>query len=685
MREMRERSGHSGLSEIAERALMRCAGAAFPCRRGPARAWRVAALLCLALFISVPMAAADAVDYYRQGLRSFEKGDTESLRASVGYFRRALETNPYYFHAWRDLGIAYHRLGYYALAKSALEKALANLPDHTEANLAYSETLIAMGENKEARAYIDRVLEVQPRNVQALYVDALWWHSAQRNDAAQERLKSVLNLDPHHVSALILRSKILTELKQPRAAEEALRTAIYAFPHHARARLALGRFLFDQGRISEAGEELGLALSLNDELEEARLPWARAQYSMRNYAAAADAMARLVTLYPNEVLYRYLLAEANARLAREGEARIDAARTNFRAALVLRNNDEVIRYAFEDFTIANLPLRDNERRELARYHIDLGDFYFDRNHEYQAEVSYRRAIRLDPYSVLARSHLARLARKRLRHERYYEDLKVLATLDKNNTKLADTIEYYASLLPRLPSRQRGVEQYSITSSLPSVAVFDLFDAYDIRHGYYGADGVLGSLLRDALRPCDGLRLIEPDASDGARVPDLVTARRLALEAGADYFTHGRYVLDNLALRLEVTLRHSASGEALTNWMVSKRGNHALYEASCDAAQRIEAALPMVGRIIRIRGDEVLIDLGMNHGVTKGTVFQVFPSANFRSKYLAALGKGNSVQPIGEITIAQADEAVSFGEITSKETFNGVTTYQYVLKKPPQTE
>ena len=652
---------------------------------------RAVLILSALFFISAPVfaPAVEAVDFYRQGLRSFERGDTESVRESIGYFRRAVEANPYYFHAWRDLGIAYYKLGYFSLAKTALEKSLANLPDHIEANLAYSEILLALGDTEGARDYIDRVLNVQPRNVQALYLDAVWWHTTRRNDVAQKRLTSVLNLDPRHVMGLILRGKILNEMNQPRAAEESLRTAVYAFPHNAQARLALGRFLFDQGRIGEANEELGLALSLNDELDDGRLPWARVQYSLRNYAGAVDAMTRLVALYPNEVLYRYLLAEANARLAhtaapgdRNRENWVEAASTNFRAALVLRNNDEVIRYAYEDFAAASLPIRSDERRSLARYHIELGDFYYNRNHDYNAEVSYRRAIRLDPYSVTARGNLARLARKRLRHERYYEDLKILAAIDKSNVKLSDTIEYYANLVPRLPSRQRGVEQYSLQNSLPTIAVSDFFEPYDIRHGYYGVDGILGSLLRDSLRPCTGVRLTEPPGN--TRASDLVTARRTAQSSGADYFVHGKYVLDNLALRMEVTLRHTSSGEALTNWVVSKRGNHALYEAACEAAQRIEASLPMIGRITRIRGDEVLLDLGMIHGVAKGTVFEVYASPDFRSRHLARLGLNNPAKPIGEITIHTVDETVSFGEITAKDTFGGITTYQYVLKKPAES-
>lgn len=637
-------------------------------------------LLCATLTVL----SADAVSWYRQGLRAFERGDSESVRQSLGYFRRAVEENPYYFRAWRSLGLAYHRLGYYRLARPALEKALEQQPDHIEASLAYAETLIALGNSTDSRTQIDKVLHVQPRNVQALYVDALWWYHSRRSDLALERIRSVHALAPHHVPAWLLRGSIMTAASQWHAAEEAYRQAVRSQPHSAEARYGLGRYLFDRGRWREAVEPLRQALDLDRELHKALEPWGRCQFLLGDYAAAADAMQRLTLVWPHAHMYRYLLAQASARMAGESDEWKESARTNFALALRLRNNDEVIRYSFEEFATAHLPLRSDERKELAGYHLQLGDFWYGRNHEMLAEISYRRAIRLDPYSKGARGHLARISRRRQLNERYLGELELLAEIDRENTRLADTITYYQNLVPRLPSRQRGIRQYEVSSSLASVVVTDLFEPWDVRHGYHDAGAVMGSLLRDALTPEPSLRLVRL-GGNGHSVRELVTARQRARAAGAEYFVHGRYVLGDNSVRLEATLRHAASGEALTNFVSSRRGNHALYEAACDIGDKLTRVVPLVGQIVRIQGNEVQINLGRVHGIQKGSVFQVFQAASFRERWLATLGRIQPAQPIGEITVQQSDEVVSFGEITEKETFGGITTYQYLLVKPKDAQ
>jgi hypothetical protein len=270
------------------------------------------------------------------------------------------------------------------------------------------------------------------------------------------------------------------------------------------------------------------------------------------------------------------------------------------------------------------------------------------------------------------------------HERYLLELVQLAEIDPGNTRLTDTISYYRNIIPRLPSRQRGLKQYEVSSSLASIVVTDLFEAWDARHGYYGAGAVMGSLLRDALTPEAGLRLVRL-AGDGHAVRDLVAARQSARRAGVEYFVHGRYVLGDNYVRLEATLRHAVSGEALTNLVSSRRGNHAFYEAASDIGSRLAKMVPLIGQIVRMRGNEVEINLGRVHGVSKGTVFEVFSLASFRERWLANLGRIRPAQPIGEITVQQSDETMSFGEITEKETFGGITTYQFLLVKPKEAE
>lgn len=641
---------------------------------------RVFLVLALALCAGGAGLEANAVESYRKGLHAFEEGDADNTRRAISWFRRAVEENPYYFKAWRSLGLAYHRMEYYRLARPALEKALEQQADHVEANLAYAETMLLLGNAPVARRHIDRVLAQLPRNTRALFVDALWWSKNGRLDLAFDRLRSVLAIAPQYWQAHLLRGQLLAASGQTYAAELAFRAAVTATPHGARARYGLGRFLFDQGRLAEAGRELKTTVELDREFVPALEPLARILFIGGDYPGAADIFARLTEIAPDTAMYRYLLALSQSRMVADDETQIEAARTNYRAALVLRNNDEIIRYAFEDFAVQSLPIRSDERIELARYHLAQGDFYAGRNLRDQAQVSYRRAIRLNPYSTTARGHLARTYRDTARWEKYLDELNLLARVDTGNARLNDSIGYYRTIVERLPSRVRGIRQYDEPSSLSSIVVPDLFEAYDVRHGYYGVDGVIGSMLRDALTPRSGLRLIR---LPGHAASDLVTARQKARAAGADYFVHGRYVLERDSVRLEVSLRHAASGEQLAVWTSSRRGNQALYEAAVDIADRIQGAIPLVGRIFRITGDEVAVNLGRAQGIAKGTVLRVFADPSFRNRHLATFGRNMLPKAIGEITVERVDDAVAFGEITAKGTFGGITTYQYVMVKPAE--
>ena len=236
----------------------------------------ITGLFCLT---SAGILTADAVAWYRQGLRAFERGDSESIRASLGLFRKAVEENPYFFRAWRSLGLAYHRLGYYRLAGPALEKALEQQPHHTEANLAYAETLIALGDANRSRKHIDTVLEQQPRNVQALYVDALWWYHSKRNDMALERIRSVHALAPQHVQAWLLRGRIMASASQWHAAEESYRMAVRAQLHSAEARYGLGAISLT-GDVGGAVEPLRQAIELDRSCTRHSIPGGAANSSL---------------------------------------------------------------------------------------------------------------------------------------------------------------------------------------------------------------------------------------------------------------------------------------------------------------------------------------------------------------------------------------------------------------------
>jgi hypothetical protein len=190
--------------------------------------------------------------------------------------------------------------------------------------------------------------------------------------------------------------------------------------------------------------------------------------------------------------------------------------------------------------------------------------------------------------------------------------------------------------------------------------------------------VIAALLRDTIGPSARLRLKRIGEH---RVANQAEAWRRARSAGSDYFIHGRFIPGADFTVIEVFLHSTGSGEQLTNLRVSRRGNRQMFEATVALAGMLEHAVPLVGRILRLSGDRVMVNLGKRHGLAPGNILSISGDAAFRSRLLSARQPAVRIEPVGEITIEQVDEVVAFGSVTARGSFDGVAQYQFVVPKP----
>ena len=254
-----------------------------------------------------------------------------------------------------------------------------------------------------------------------------------------------------------------------------------------------------------------------------------------------------------------------------------------------------------------------ERARLSRHHLVYARVYRRSNRIKRARAAIRRAIRLNPVDSDCRRFLAALHRRYGYWEAFYRVLKVLAMLEPNNTHLKDRMDFYKKAVLRLPSRKAGLRQYSLQQSVPKVVVFDNFEQYNAKHGYFGLSSVYGAMLRDALHNRPALKVLYQKRK---RLADRGGARREAVRLGADYFVLGRYIKGSVFTIIELGLYSSASGERVVHFRSSRRGNRRLFELAVDLADKINGSLPFVARIIRLRGDRVIINAGRRDGVKR---------------------------------------------------------------------
>ena len=121
-------------------------------------------------------------------------------------------------HAFAPLADAYRRKGDLDEAASLVTDGLARLPEFTPGHLVASRIFRARGELEEARAALDRLLELDGENVLALLEWAELSHDTGDREGAMSGLRRLLVLDPRHLGARSMLDRL--EAAEPPARHE---------------------------------------------------------------------------------------------------------------------------------------------------------------------------------------------------------------------------------------------------------------------------------------------------------------------------------------------------------------------------------------------------------------------------------------------------------------------------------
>ncbi len=123
---------------------------------------------------------------------------------------RALALAPKSAQAWYQKGSVLHVSGDLARALSAYGQALSLEPDHVEARIARAGLQIDLGQVQEARADLEALRRVAPREPRVAYLQALLSERDNKPQEAKNALKDLVSLiDPVPMEFLRYRSQLL--------------------------------------------------------------------------------------------------------------------------------------------------------------------------------------------------------------------------------------------------------------------------------------------------------------------------------------------------------------------------------------------------------------------------------------------------------------------------------------------
>jgi tetratricopeptide (TPR) repeat protein len=183
------------------------------------------------------------------GTVKLRAGDTSGAAAE---FRRALDINPNYTPALRNLaGVRFHE-GEYALSSKLLSKALELEPNNAEFRNLYAESLFEEGWTERAIEVAEQLAELDPTSPTLETLRGLEALKGRDFRTALEHFDRALNHDPRASVALYQRGMALRELGETNQAIAALRRACDTDTESFAAHYNLAILLFESGAPATA-------------------------------------------------------------------------------------------------------------------------------------------------------------------------------------------------------------------------------------------------------------------------------------------------------------------------------------------------------------------------------------------------------------------------------------------------
>jgi tetratricopeptide (TPR) repeat protein len=247
------------------------------------------------LVVALALATGCARSPEAKKARFLERGDRyfkqAQYREAVIEYRNALRIDGNNAQAIRQLALAHYQLGELAQSFRFLLKAQELEPDNPEIPLKLATVYLLGRKPDEARTQADRVLQKEPRNLDALIILAGAATTPSEVDAAIQRLEAVRAEVKNQARFHLTLANLYARKGNQAAVEPELRAALAAEPNSPEAHLALAGFYVGKRATAEAEQEFKNAASLAP-------PGSLAQLQLADYylsVGRADESKRVLT------------------------------------------------------------------------------------------------------------------------------------------------------------------------------------------------------------------------------------------------------------------------------------------------------------------------------------------------------------------------------------------------------
>ncbi|MDR1468695.1 MAG: tetratricopeptide repeat protein [Spirochaetaceae bacterium] len=645
----------------------------------------VAALLCTALLgIAPPLDAQtkqDAVFSYHEGRAFMMDGDYYGAAQS---FLEGLKVNPAHAEATASLAECYYYLGEYEEALGWVRKARVLARANLDTANLEAFILAAIGQLDEAEGVLKTVLQAEPYNKEALFVQGEIDMARGRNGDALIRYREAVRRYPDDRRLLLSLALVSLSLNDYPNAQGYIDRAMTAHPDDYRVYYYAAWLSARRGDVGAAAAYVEKALYYKEDFAPALALLTVLRYRTGEYEEAVRLADGRIAANRNDTYAHYLKGLSLWRL---GEADPTTAEAHFREAraaldtvLTINgdNDDEFARALLEEILLRSTSLEDPSRARYAAWHFRRAADFRQRNLSDEALFEYRRGLRLNPYAAERRDYAETLRFKGYTGAYLNELLFIKELRGTEDADIDDAIETYTALnREALPLKyQIGIEELSRHWQ---IALYTI-DAEDAPPSAYHTDNavVAAVYLKDVLVHD---RNIAPGGEAAVRRSSFADAFRASRTRGDDYFLIIALDENERDLLLKATLYASRTGTELKTFTAYRSGENRLRNAARAVTDQLNAVLPFRASLIRRNANIAVIDKGRIDGVTQDSEYEVVKQGTAEiATDGVALKYGESVV-VGTFKPTQIDEEVSLGILTRRGFFDRLAVGDDVILQP----
>ncbi|MBN1797447.1 MAG: tetratricopeptide repeat protein [Spirochaetales bacterium] len=626
-------------------------------------------IIFLAVVLSIPViflnaeSRTNAVELYKAGKIAQEQ---ENYYLAVEKYKASLDINPYYINAMKGLAECFFYLNEYQESLRFIALGKKYNKNDLELLALEGRVWIVLGDLNKAMGLFNRVLTLQPNNIEAIAGLALLDIASGRTNFAVKQFEEALRVSPSHRQALLALAIINQQLHNYTASERYLELALKYHGNDALVHFIAGKYYYNRAYYAKAERHLKTALGLNPHYIAVRQLLGNIYIAQKNYSRAVEILTAVPDSHPLYYLARYTLAKAYG-----GLGDMDNAIRNFKKVLAIRPDDEVSRIALENLIIeSSLPERDPRRAELAAERVQRGKLFKARYMLNMALLEYRISVKLDNASVYGKMGMygmAEIYKLRGFPMKYLDKLLAIrknftnvgSAQDEIDRTITNDIERYEYKKKELVSSKWQIDQYLIKST---PLKFALFNMQSVNNEIHPQAGYELTKFFDYI-----LFLYEKkiEVTKRADISSFEEGFRVARNSYTDFFLIISFNETERSISTECGLYLSRTGALLHKFKISRTGNDRVQSVLLSLGEKLNAMLPLRGKIINRKFDQAIIDLGGLHGL------QINDKLLILKKGAVSLHNGRvgfnyaESDIVGDFTVTALDEVLAEGKLTQK--------------------